>query len=75
MSEIDHRAIGLRLAQMRWRLQIDTREAARRAGVSPRSWRKWEAGAPMQTGSVLKVCSAFHCSIDWFVDGDRRRAA
>ena len=63
-----YRALGLRLAQLRWRLQIDEHEAARRAGVSVVSWRKWETGtANIQTGSFLKIGKAFSCSLDRLV--------
>jgi transcriptional regulator with XRE-family HTH domain len=69
LEERDYtRALRLRLVQLRWRLQIDEHEAARRAGVSVASWRKWEAGTVnMQTGSFLKIGKAFSCSLDWLV--------
>jgi transcriptional regulator with XRE-family HTH domain len=60
------RALGRRLKQLRRRLQIDAQEAARRAGVSERSWRAWEAATvSMNTGSFLKIGYAFNCSFDW----------
>ena len=66
-QRIDHEAVlRLRLKQLRFRLQIDEREAAQIAGVSQRSWRKWESGTvKMQTYSFLKVGRAFNCSLDW----------
>jgi DNA-binding XRE family transcriptional regulator len=69
---LDHKAIGHRLAQLRWRLQIDEHEAARRAGVTVRSWLKWERGAPFNTYSMLKICCAFDCSSNWLCCGDGR---
>jgi transcriptional regulator with XRE-family HTH domain len=69
MTEIDHKAIGWRLAVLRQRLGLDEREAARMAGVTPRIWRKWERGHEAGTESILKICRAFHCSIDWLVIG------
>jgi len=63
-----NRALGRRLAQLRWRLQIDEYQAARRAGVSVAAWRKCEAGTvTMQTDSFLKIGRAFNCSFDWLV--------
>ena len=69
MTEIDYKAIGLRLTTIRQRLGLDVREAAKVAGVTMRSWRKWERGRPSRTGSILKICRAFDCSIDWLVTG------
>jgi len=66
-----NRALALRLAQLRWRLQIDEHEAARRAGVRVVSWRKWEVGTvTMQTDLFLKIGRAFRCSLDWLVSFD-----
>ena len=75
MTAINDRAIGLRLLALRLKLGISEREAARRAGVSPRSWRRWEYGNPCRTGSVLKICAAFGLSIDWLVCGDKAVAS
>ena len=55
-------------------LQIDEHEAARRAGVSVASWRKWEAGTViMQTGSFLQIGRAFGVSFDWLSGFDELR--
>ena len=56
MKQIDDKAIGKRLLKLRQKLEIEPDEAASLAGVSVRSWRKWEAGSPMRTLSFLKVC-------------------
>jgi DNA-binding XRE family transcriptional regulator len=73
MTIIDNNAIALRLAQLRWRLQIDQREAARRAGVSQKSWCRWERGFPFRTGAMIKICLAFKCSSDWLICGEDNR--
>jgi hypothetical protein len=46
-------------------LGLDQKEAARRAGVTERSWHRWETGRPYNTASFLKIGSAFGVSLDW----------
>ena len=68
-SIVDHKAIGLRLAALRRTHGLQASQAAAKAGVNTRSWRKWERGGQFNTSSFLKICRAFHCSGDWLALG------
>jgi transcriptional regulator with XRE-family HTH domain len=70
-SQRFYRAIGWRLAVTRQLEGLDVKQAARKAGVDPRSWRRWESGVPITTMPVLKICEAFELSIDWLLSGKR----
>ena len=48
------KAIGSRLATLRAMRGYDPSEAATLACVSPRNWRRWEAGAPLLTRSFFE---------------------
>ena len=68
---LDYKAVGLRLADLRRKHGLKPGEAAARAGVTAKSWRKWEsAETHFNTGSFLKICRAFDCSCDWLACGD-----
>ncbi|MGA8692112.1 MAG: hypothetical protein ACLQF1_02910 [Methyloceanibacter sp.] len=41
-----NKAIGIRLAALRSGHSLEVSEAAAKAGVTARSWRKWESGSP-----------------------------
>jgi len=62
-------AVAHRLAVIRAVLDISQGEAAHRAGTTLRSWRRWEAGHPFNTTSLLKIGAAFDLSLDWLVSG------
>ena len=47
-SIVDHKAIGLKLAALRRTHGLQASQAAAKAGVNTRSWRKWERGGPIQ---------------------------
>jgi transcriptional regulator with XRE-family HTH domain len=69
---LDHNAIGRRCAVLRQRAGLNEREAARRAGLDPRTWRDVEHGRRFQTDAFLKICHAFRCSADWLATGEGR---
>jgi transcriptional regulator with XRE-family HTH domain len=68
---IDWRAVYRRLPITRLVLGITEREAAAAAGVSLRTYRKWEAGhdRPTDTG-ILAFAFAYDVSLHWLVDGE-----
>jgi transcriptional regulator with XRE-family HTH domain len=68
---IDWRAVYRRLPITRLVLGITEREAAVAAGVSLRTYRKWEAGHDRQTDTgILAFAFAYDVSLDWLVDGE-----
>jgi hypothetical protein len=44
---------------LRAMLDMDQRPAAGKAGVTLRWWRRWEAGYPFNTLSLLKISDGF----------------
>jgi len=68
-SILFNKAIGIRLAALRRGHGLEASEAAAKAGVTARSWRKWESGSPLNTPSFLKILRAFDCSADWLARG------
>jgi transcriptional regulator with XRE-family HTH domain len=70
-SPIDWCAVYRRLPITRLVLGISKVEAAAAAGVSLRTYRKWEAGhnRPTNTG-ILALAFAYDVSLDWLVNGE-----
>jgi transcriptional regulator with XRE-family HTH domain len=64
-----YRAVGWRLAVARQLEGMTIGQAARKAGVDPRSWRRWEAGARVPWPPFLKICEAFEISPSWLLSG------
>ncbi|MGC2410936.1 MAG: helix-turn-helix transcriptional regulator [Methyloceanibacter sp.] len=65
-SLINYKATGLRLAELRRKYRYSENQAADRAGITARTWRKMERGeSQFTTGTFLKICRAFNCSCDW----------
>lgn len=72
-------AIGKRLMAIRGAFYLEIEDAARIAGVSPRSWRKWETGpkGPRSMLPISRLCRSLGVSLDWIYSGktvEERRA-
>jgi hypothetical protein len=68
-----YQGFGWRCAVLRQAAGLSEREAATKAGIDVRTWRKIEAGGGCQTMIFLKMGQAFGCSLDWLLCG--RKAA
>ena len=65
-----YRAIGERLRLTRKILGISEREAAGAAGVTVKTYRKWESGARQRSGFPVEwLCDEFDVSITWMFMG------
>lgn len=64
----DHQ-LDNRLRVVRQMLKLSEEEAAAAAGVTTKTYRKWEAGGHMQTGATLmRFCKSLGVPIDWMLE-------
>jgi DNA-binding XRE family transcriptional regulator len=62
---LDYKAIGQRLQIVRMMLRMSIHEAAKIAGVTPRTFRRWEKGQPSRNYLAEDFCHHFGVSVDW----------
>ena len=79
-SEVERQALDMtcalnyqdgRIAVLRQKKGLSQDEAARLAGIAPRTWRKLEEGGAKtcRISTFIDVCEAFNCSLDWLFVG------
>jgi transcriptional regulator with XRE-family HTH domain len=70
-------AIAWRAATLRQLAGLDQAEAAKRAGITLRTWRNLEAGRPVSGPTIFYAAKAFDCCPGWLKYGtdDFARAA
>jgi transcriptional regulator with XRE-family HTH domain len=71
------RELAQRLRLTRIVLNITDREAAAAFGVTPQTYRRWEAGRPSSgsAGPLVRFATKYDVSLDWLVVGDADRLA
>ncbi len=69
----DWRPFGLRLRTARIALGLTEAEAAKAAGVTIGTWRRYEAGGRVRTRAMVKFCGLYSVNLDWLICGDARR--
>jgi transcriptional regulator with XRE-family HTH domain len=67
---LNFQTIGWRAAYLRQRAGLVQTEAARKAGISLRTWRHLELGRRCQDRTIFAIASAFGCPIGWLIDVD-----
>jgi DNA-binding XRE family transcriptional regulator len=65
LPPLDYKAIGQRLQSVRMMLRMSIPEAAEVAGVTPRTFRRWEKGQPSRDYLAEDFCHHFGVSVDW----------
>ena len=65
---LDYQIIGWRAAVLRQRASLDQRDAAKRVGITLRTWRNMEAGKRCRDKTIFAVARGFGCSLDWLLD-------
>jgi transcriptional regulator with XRE-family HTH domain len=55
---------------LRQRAGLDQIEAAKRAGIAPRTWRNMESGRRCRDETIFAISRAFQCSIDWLINAE-----
>ena len=65
---LDYKIIGWRSAVLRQRAGLDQTQAAKRAGITLRTWRNMESGRRCRDATIFAVSRAFQCSMDWLID-------
>jgi transcriptional regulator with XRE-family HTH domain len=72
---IDYRAFGNRLRITRLTLGVTEAEAAAACCVTPRTYRRWEAGHPVSESNFgwLEFAEKYDVSLDWLWCGDGSR--
>jgi len=68
-----YRPLGHRLRVVRLALDITEQEAAAAAGLSIRTYRRWESGCPQKrrggTNNLLSFAEKYDVSLDWLLCG------
>jgi DNA-binding XRE family transcriptional regulator len=65
LPPLDYKAIGQRLQIVRMMLRMSIHEAAEVAGVTPRTFRRWEKGQPSRDYLAEDFCHHYGVSVDW----------
>lgn len=61
---LNYQLIGWRAAVLRQLDGLNQKQAAERAGISLRTWRRMESGRPCQEATVFAVARAFDCPLE-----------
>ena len=70
-TRYDWHAYGRRLRLVRAALDISEVEAAAAHGVTLRTYRRYEAGAPQRAGEgFLNFAAKYDVSLNWLISGD-----
>ena len=73
-NDFDYHGFGHRLRVTRLALGITEAEAAKAAGRSVETWRKYEAtGKGYNTWPVVRFARHYNVSLDWLIAGDAAR--
>ena len=69
----NYRGVGWRAAVLRQRAGLDQAEAAKLAGITPKTWRNMEDGKPCRYSTIWAAAKAFECSPLWLKYGTEDR--
>jgi transcriptional regulator with XRE-family HTH domain len=71
-SRREDREFGARLREMRERLRITEQEAAGGAGVTLKTYQRWERGKPSNGSAepVIRLSKRFGVSLNWLLMGE-----
>lgn len=65
--------IGEKLREIRKKLKLTQEEAAKKIGVSLKTYKNWEAGALPSLQNFYDICKTLHVSADFLLGLDQYR--
>lgn len=69
----DYRAFGHRLRTARIAVGLTEEQAAKAAGITVVTWRRYERGGRIRTQAMVRFAGMYSVNLDWLICGDAQR--